>query len=100
MSAGFIKIFSADPKLGFLSHARAFGETLASGAIPAGVASADIARRIMFNDYMNAAVAGFFMLAVMVIIVDSLREWTAVLRGRKPAISTEVPFEPVHVGGN
>ena len=45
-----------------------------------------------FNDRLDAAVAGFFMLAVIVILADSAREWLAVLRGRKPATSTEVPF--------
>ena len=100
MTAGLVKIFSDDPKLGFLSHARAFGETLAAGAVPAGVATADVARRIMFNDYLNAVVAAFFMVSVIVIIADSLREWTAVIRGRKPAISTEVPFERVPASGD
>jgi carbon starvation protein len=50
---------------------------------------------MMFNDYLDAAVAAFFMVSVVVILADSLREWTAVLRGRKPAITTEVPFERV-----
>jgi carbon starvation protein len=54
----------------------------------------------MFNDYLDAAVAGFFMISVLVILADSLREWTAVLRGRKPARSTEVPFDPVPVPGD
>jgi hypothetical protein len=40
------------------------------------------------------------MISVVVILADSLREWTAVLRGRKPAISTEVPFEPLPVAGD
>ena len=100
MSAGLLKIFSADPKLGFLSHARAFGESLAAGTIPRGVASAEAARRIIFNDYLDAAVAAFFMISVVVIIAESMREWFSVLRGRKPAVSTEVPFEGVAVAGD
>jgi hypothetical protein len=39
-------------------------------------------------------VAGFFLVSVLVILADSAREWAAVLGGRKPARSTEVPFEP------
>ena len=100
MSAGWLKIFSSDPKLGFLAHARLFSESLAAGTIPRGVASAEAARRIIFNDYLDAAVAAFFMVSVVVIIAESLREWMAVLGGRKPAVSTEVPFEPVVVAGN
>ena len=46
-----------------------------------------------FNDYLDAAVAAFFMVAGVVILLDSAREWMLVLRGRKPATSTEVPFQ-------
>jgi hypothetical protein len=31
--------------------------------------------------------------SVVVILADSVREWAAVLRGRKPATSTEAPFQ-------
>src|SRR5687767_11280784 len=97
MTAGAAKIFSSDPKLGFIAHARWMESAIASGVLPPGVRSVAAGRQIMFNDYLDAAVAGFFMISVVVILADSLREWTAVLRGRKPAISTEVPFEPLPV---
>ena len=100
MTAGTTKIFSPDPKLGFLAHARRFGETIASGEVPAGVSSLETARRLIFNDYLDAAVAAFFMISVVVILTESIREWLAVMRGRKPAVSTEVPFEPVAVAGD
>jgi carbon starvation protein len=77
-------------------------DAAASGRLPAGVTSAGDAARMAFNDYLDAAVAGFFMVAVIVILADSIREWTSILRGRKPALSTEVPFEAraVAVGGD
>jgi carbon starvation protein len=100
MTAGAAKIFSSDPRLGFLAHARSLDAALAAATLPAGVRSVAAARQIMFNDYLDAAVAGFFMISVLVILADSLREWTAVLRGRKPARSTEVPFDPVPVPGD
>ena len=93
-TAGYLKIFSADPKLGFLAHARLLEDAVASGRLPAGVASATAAARMTFNDRLDAAVAGFFLVSVLVILADSAREWAAVLGGRKPARSTEVPFEP------
>jgi carbon starvation protein len=88
MTAGYAKIFSSDPKLGFLAHARSLGAAVQNGTLPAAAG-----RQMMFNDYLDAAVAGFFMISVFVILADSLREWSAVLRGRKPAVSSEVPFE-------
>jgi carbon starvation protein len=92
MTAGYQKIFSVDPKLGFLAHARGLGSAIESGALPASIASADVARRLIFNDYLNTAVAAFFMISVIVILAESLREWTAVISGRKPPVTTEVPF--------
>jgi carbon starvation protein len=93
MTAGWAKLFSPDPKLGFIAHARFLRDAADAGRLPAGVKTASDAARMAFNDYLDAAVAGFFMVAVIVILADSIREWTSVVRGRKPARSTEVPFE-------
>jgi carbon starvation protein len=93
MSASYAKIFSPDPRLGFLAHASRFSEIIASGQLPPGVKSAADASRIIFNDRIDAAVAAFFAVSVLVILADSAREWASVIRGRKPAVSTEVPFE-------
>ncbi|HEX6534501.1 MAG TPA: carbon starvation CstA family protein [Gemmatimonadaceae bacterium] len=93
LSAGWQKIFSPDPRLGFLAHARGLAAQAASGITPAGAHSAGDVGRMIFNDRLDAAVAAFFMLALLVILVDSAREWLLVGRGRKPAVSTEVPFD-------
>ena len=95
-SASLIKIFGADPRVGFLSHARWVGERVAAGELPPGVSDAFGASRLIFNDRLNAVVAGFFLLSVIVILVDSIREWHAVLSGRKPMTSTEVPYTARH----
>jgi carbon starvation protein len=95
MTAGWQKIFSADPKLGFLSHARVLGGQLASGVVPAGVQSLTEANRLILNDHIDAAVAAFFLISVVVILVASAHEWFTVLSGRRPPITTEIPFEPV-----
>ncbi len=81
MTAGWQKVFSTDPKLGFLSHAAA----LAGSAAPE-------AARLIFNDRLNAAVALFFMAVVAMLVVTSVREWWLVLSRRKPALVHEAPF--------
>jgi carbon starvation protein len=101
MTAGYQKIFAESPRLGFLSHARMVEDAVASGTLPAGVRTAAEAARLAFNDRLDAVVAAFFMLSVIVILVDSAREWYSVVAGRKPAVSTEVPVEPrVAVAGD
>jgi carbon starvation protein len=92
-TAGWQKIFSADPKLGFLSHAGVVSGALARGALPAGIQSLTDARRIIVNDYIDAGVAAFFLVSVVVILFASAYEWFTVLSGRKAARTTEIPFE-------
>src|SRR5712671_2595403 len=94
LTAGWQKIFSPNPKLGFLSHARLLRETLASGVLPAGVTSVGDAGRLILNDRIDAAVAAFFLISVIVILVASLQDRKSVVSGRKTPVSTEVAYEP------
>ncbi len=81
MTAGWQKVFSADPKLGFLAHAA----SLAGSASPE-------AARLVFNDRLNTFVALLFMTIVTVLILTSLREWWLVLSKRKAAVVNEAPY--------
>jgi carbon starvation protein len=92
MSAGAAKLFSPVPKLGFLAHAHVLQTSRAAGVLPPGVHSGGELTRMIFNDYLDAAVAAFFLLCVLVVIVASVREWYAVLRKGKSVVSTETPW--------
>jgi len=94
MTAGATKLFSPQPKLGFLAQARALQAAQAAGTLPPGVKSAGDLAQMIANNYLDAAVAAFFLLSVIVILLDSAREWVAVVSGAKAARSTEVPFQP------
>jgi carbon starvation protein len=93
MTAGLTKVFSSDPKLGFFAHARLVADRVAAGTMPPGIKTASDASRVIFNDRLDAAVASFFLLSVIVILAASAREWVSVIQGRKVAVSSEVPFE-------
>jgi len=84
MTAGYQKIFSPEPRLGFLSHARTIAGQIAGGAMDPTQGA-----RIIVNDRLDAAVAAVFMLITVVLVIASMREWMAVVRGRKRAVSTE-----------
>ncbi len=92
MTAGYQKIFSPLPKLGFLAHAKTLAAARAAGTLPQGIKSARELGQMIGNDYLDAAVAAFFLLAVLVILGDSMWAWWSVLRGRSAMRSTEVPF--------
>ncbi|HEX6589465.1 MAG TPA: carbon starvation CstA family protein [Longimicrobiales bacterium] len=79
-SAGLVKVFSDEPRLGFLAHARMLEDAIASDALPAGVATIEIAERLVFNDWLNAVVALAFMgVTVMVLVLSAVR-WSALLQ--------------------
>jgi carbon starvation protein len=81
LTAGWQKVFSSDPKLGFLAHA----QSLADSADPN-------AARMIFNDRLDAVIALFFMTIVAVVIAASMREWLLVISQRKAPAVTEAPF--------
>jgi len=87
LSAGYLKIFSPLPRLGFLAHAADTALQVQNGALDPAIAA-----RLIFNDRLNATVAAGFMIVVVLVVVSSLREWVLVLRGRKPALTRETPF--------
>jgi carbon starvation protein len=98
-SAGLLKIFSSDPTLGFLSHAAMLKEQIATNTLPANIKTVEAAQRMIFNDNLDAGVAAFFLVAVVVILGASVREWLAVVNGRKAAVSSEVPFQQTQLTG-
>ena len=81
MTAGWQKVFSADPKLGFLAHAASLVGS-----------SAPNVSRLIFNDRLNTFVALLFMAVVALLILVSAREWWLVLSRRKAATVNETPF--------
>ena len=89
-TAGWQKIFSPLPRIGFLAHASQLAGKLRAG----GLTAAQIAetRRLIFNDHLDAAVCGIFIALVALILADSVRVWAGILRGTREAKLNEAPF--------
>jgi carbon starvation protein len=99
MTAGVQKIWAHDPRIGFLSQAEILSNqrpildqalvAARSAGVPAAIESAEKALRDNaaqhFNNLLDAAVAGIFLVLVSAIVVLSVREWWKLLRGEKPA---------------
>ena len=91
-SAGYLKIFSADPKLGFLSGAQSLARE-AAGIVDQTKASELIRQAAVWQ--FDAVVAGFFLLLVFLIVVGSASQWWQLIHGTKPVVLRESEFVPV-----
>jgi carbon starvation protein len=68
LTAGLEKVFSPNPKVGFLSHAEKFSQALASQQVLAPAKSLGEMSRIIFNDYLDAALAALAVSIVVVVV--------------------------------
>jgi carbon starvation protein len=91
-SAGYLKIFSPDPKLGFLSGARSLVEQAGTVADPPK--AAELIRQASVWRF-DALVAAFFLLLVFLIVLGSAAQWWQLIRGTKPVVLRESEFVPV-----
>jgi carbon starvation protein len=83
-SAGWQKIFSPLPRVGFLAQA----DQLAASA----AAAQHDTQTLIFNARLDAVVCGTFMVLVAIVLIDSLRLWYGLLRGTEPVRIMESPF--------
>jgi len=91
-SAAYLKIFSANPRLGFLSGAEALIQTASTMADPAK--AAELTRQAAIWRF-DALVAFGFVLLVFLIAAGSAREWWRLLRGSKRIVLHESEFVPL-----
>ena len=92
-SAGYLKVFSSDARLGFLSGARSLLQQAPGMADTAK--AAELVRQAGVWRF-DALVAIFFLVLVLAIVLSSARQWWRLLRGKKPLILYESEFVPVN----
>ena len=90
MTASYQKIFSVDPRIGFLSYANVLAAQIAAGKIPA--AKLVDTQRLIFNQRLDAGVTIVLALMVLVLIVEALIQWYAILAQRTKPVLHEAPY--------
>ena len=91
-SAGYLKIFSPDPRLGFFSGAQSLIGQAARVVDP--TKAAELLRQASVWRF-DALVAAFFLLLVFLIVLGSATQWWQLIRGTKPVVLRENEFVPV-----
>ncbi|XLZ72289.1 carbon starvation CstA family protein [Massilia sp. SR12] len=82
--AGWQKIFDANPKIGFLAHAGKYQAALAEGKVLAPAKSLEQMQQVVFNDYLDAGLAAFFMVVVISVLVFGTRTALAAWKASRP----------------
>ncbi len=78
------KIFSDNPKVGFLAVANKFSAAAEQGSVLAPAKTLVDMQRIVLNNQVNAALCGFFMLVAVVMLVSAVLNIRAALASRQP----------------
>jgi carbon starvation protein len=92
MTAGWMKIFSADPRVGFLSYAAALRKNLANGGTQNQVAEWN---QLLVNTYVNTAVTAAFLVLVALVVIVCGRQWWQLLTRRRQPVLMEEPYVAV-----
>ncbi|TKK30955.1 carbon starvation protein A [Pseudomonas sp. CFBP13528] len=93
-TAGFIKLFDANPAIGFLSLAKKYSDALANGQILAPAKSIDQMQHVIYNAYTNATLTALFLFVVFSILFYALKVGIAAW-GNKERTDKEAPFQAV-----
>jgi carbon starvation protein len=91
LTAGWLKIFDPNVKVGFMAHAHKFQAALDQGQVLAPAKSLDQMGRIIFNDYVDATLCGFFMVVVLAVLLYGIRTALAARKNARPS-AQETPY--------
>ena len=86
LTAGWQKIFHPTPAIGFLAQARRFSEAAANGTLLAPAKSIEEMQRVAFNNYLDAAVCGFFVVLVVAMCIYAILVSIKALRSSQPTV--------------
>ena len=81
-TASWQKIFAVNPRIGFLAQARVLASAPTSKAT----------ERLILNNQLDAAVTAILVVMVALVLIESLRQWIAILQGGEVARVREAPF--------
>jgi carbon starvation protein len=91
LSAGWMKLFHPDPKIGFLANARRFADAAARGEVLAPAHSIAEMQTVIFNNRLDAALCALFMAIVVLMLLFGVRAAWRAWRLQAPS-ARETPY--------
>jgi carbon starvation protein len=90
-AAGWIKIFDANPGVGFMAQAHKYRDAIAAGELLAPSKDFGQMQQVMVNNYINAGLTALFLFVVFSVLVYSVK---AILGARASSVRTdhETPY--------
>jgi carbon starvation protein len=89
-TAAWQKVFSGEPRIGFLAQAAQLQSAVDAGRVAASKIAETEA--LIFNARLDAALSILFVVMVTIVLADSLMAWYGILRGTRTARTDEAPF--------
>ncbi len=86
MTAGWLKIFSENPRVGFLAQANKFADGIQQGVLIAPAKSFDDMQKIVFSNQINAALCAFFMLVAVTMLISACFAICRALKSQVPTV--------------
>ena len=90
MTASYQKVFDVNPRIGFLSGANQLAAQIAGGLVPA--AKIAETQRLMFNLRLDAAVTIVLASMILLMLIEALGQWYAILSRRREPTLHESPY--------
>jgi carbon starvation protein len=93
LTAGWMKAFSSDPRIGFFARANKYREAAAAGTVLAPAKSIGEMQRVALNNYICGTLTVLFVVLVVVMAYFTVRTSLQAWRSTRPSAS-ETPFVP------
>ncbi|MFI8893729.1 carbon starvation CstA family protein [Streptomyces paradoxus] len=91
-TAGWQKVFSADPKIGFFAQRAHYADALDAGQILAPAKTTADMRTVVTNSTVDGVLIALFLLLVAVVIVNAAVVCVRAIRSTTPLPTTEAPY--------
>jgi carbon starvation protein len=92
LTAGWLKVFSSDVKVGFLASADRYSRALSEGLLLAPAKTPEAMSQIIFNNRLNAGLCMLFLFVVLTVLVYSVKACLQA-RNQSKATSNETPYQ-------